>query len=179
MLNATPIPDDILQTDAYLETRILLEQAATAGLKTIKPATSRRNTTWCSNGTTWTGVSCFWAVPMSVGKPSSTEWLWIWHSSRQCRLWVLLVWVIPDFQCKKHCEQIRRIPRLKPASRLCRSAAMTSARFPPVVEFVTSTGYKRCGRRSARYVGAFRHDRGNSGLGRRPSPRAAFARINR
>jgi cholesterol oxidase len=38
MLNATPIPDDILQTDAYVETRILLEQAARAGLKTIKPA---------------------------------------------------------------------------------------------------------------------------------------------
>ena len=37
MLKATPIPDDIFQADAYLSSRILLEQATKAGLTTIKP----------------------------------------------------------------------------------------------------------------------------------------------
>jgi cholesterol oxidase len=37
LLNATPIPDDILETDAYLSSRILLKQAAAAGLKAVKP----------------------------------------------------------------------------------------------------------------------------------------------
>ncbi len=37
ILNASPIPDDILQNDAFLQSRIALEQAAKAGLKTIKP----------------------------------------------------------------------------------------------------------------------------------------------
>jgi cholesterol oxidase len=37
MLKATPIPDDIFQTDAYLSSRILLAQAAKAGLSIIKP----------------------------------------------------------------------------------------------------------------------------------------------
>ena len=37
MLKATPIPDDIFQADAYLSSRILLEQATNAGLTTIKP----------------------------------------------------------------------------------------------------------------------------------------------
>jgi cholesterol oxidase len=37
MLKATPIPDDIFQTDAYLSSRILVEQAAKAGLSSIKP----------------------------------------------------------------------------------------------------------------------------------------------
>lgn len=37
MLRATPIPDDIFQADAYLSSRILLEQAAKAGLSIIKP----------------------------------------------------------------------------------------------------------------------------------------------
>jgi cholesterol oxidase len=36
MLNATPIPDDILAIDAYASTRILLKEAAAAGLKTVK-----------------------------------------------------------------------------------------------------------------------------------------------
>jgi cholesterol oxidase len=37
MLHATPIPDDIFNSDAYLSSRILLEQATKAGLRTIKP----------------------------------------------------------------------------------------------------------------------------------------------
>ncbi|AXC10432.1 Cholesterol oxidase [Acidisarcina polymorpha] len=37
MLQATPIPDDIFQSDAYLSSRILVEQAAKAGLTSIKP----------------------------------------------------------------------------------------------------------------------------------------------
>ena len=37
MLKATPIPDDILQADAYLSSRILVEYATKAGLSTIKP----------------------------------------------------------------------------------------------------------------------------------------------
>ena len=37
MLNATPIPEDILETDAYLSSRILLKEAAAAGLKIVKP----------------------------------------------------------------------------------------------------------------------------------------------
>jgi cholesterol oxidase len=37
MLNATPVPDDILETDAYLSSRILLKQAAVADLKAVKP----------------------------------------------------------------------------------------------------------------------------------------------
>jgi cholesterol oxidase len=37
MLNATPIPDDVLEADAYLSSRILLKEAAAAGLKTVKP----------------------------------------------------------------------------------------------------------------------------------------------
>jgi cholesterol oxidase len=37
MLNATPIPDDIFQTDAYLSSRILQEQVTKAGLKSYKP----------------------------------------------------------------------------------------------------------------------------------------------
>ena len=37
MLNATPIPEDILESDAYLSSRILLKEAAAAGLKTVKP----------------------------------------------------------------------------------------------------------------------------------------------
>ncbi len=37
MLNATPIPKDILETDAYLSSRLLLKQAAGAGLKAVKP----------------------------------------------------------------------------------------------------------------------------------------------
>lgn len=36
ILKASPIPDDILQSPYYLSTRILIEQAAKAGLKTIK-----------------------------------------------------------------------------------------------------------------------------------------------
>src|ERR1700753_3932225 len=36
MLNATPIPEDILETDAYLSSRILLKEAAAAGLKIVK-----------------------------------------------------------------------------------------------------------------------------------------------
>jgi cholesterol oxidase len=37
MLQATPIPDDIFNSDAYLSSRILLQQATKAGLVTIKP----------------------------------------------------------------------------------------------------------------------------------------------
>jgi cholesterol oxidase len=37
MLKATPIPDDIFQADAYLSSRILLQQANKAGFNSIKP----------------------------------------------------------------------------------------------------------------------------------------------
>jgi cholesterol oxidase len=37
IINATPIPDDILATDAYLSSRIMLKQAAAAGLKAVRP----------------------------------------------------------------------------------------------------------------------------------------------
>jgi cholesterol oxidase len=37
MLDATPIPNDILQTPAFLSARILIEQATKAGLTVIKP----------------------------------------------------------------------------------------------------------------------------------------------
>jgi cholesterol oxidase len=37
ILKTSPIPDDILQTDAYAESRLLLAQAEHAGLRTIKP----------------------------------------------------------------------------------------------------------------------------------------------
>jgi cholesterol oxidase len=37
VLKAAPIPEDIFQVDAYLSSRILAEQAAKAGLSTIKP----------------------------------------------------------------------------------------------------------------------------------------------
>lgn len=37
MLQATPIPDDIFNSSAYLSSRILLEQATKAGFSTLKP----------------------------------------------------------------------------------------------------------------------------------------------
>jgi len=37
MLQATPVPDDIFQADAYLASRVLLNQATNAGFTTIKP----------------------------------------------------------------------------------------------------------------------------------------------
>jgi cholesterol oxidase len=37
MLGATPVPDDIFQSDAYLSSRILLQQATKAGFSTFKP----------------------------------------------------------------------------------------------------------------------------------------------
>jgi cholesterol oxidase len=37
ILQATPIPDDVFQGDAYLSSRILLQQATQAGFNTIKP----------------------------------------------------------------------------------------------------------------------------------------------